>query len=160
MNAALIPVFALAFYFLVSSPVTAADNARTAAAIRAAENFLLLLDTGQYGQSWDSTASLFKKQVSKETWIQQVSSLLPAVGMVKNRSITSAEYKTQLPGAPDGEYVVIQYRSSFANKENAVETVTPMLDGDGQWRVLRVFSEIGRSPNHLQWRIMMRREVS
>ncbi len=40
-----------------------------------------------------------------------------------------------MPGAPDGEYVVIQYDSSFEHKQAAVETVTPMLDKDGKWRV-------------------------
>lgn len=42
---------------------------------------------------------------------------------------------TSLPGAPDGKYVVIQYDTSFENKKAAVETVTPMLDKDGKWRV-------------------------
>jgi len=42
---------------------------------------------------------------------------------------------TSMPGAPDGEYVVIQFESSFANKESAVETVTPMKGEDGVWRV-------------------------
>ena len=40
-----------------------------------------------------------------------------------------------LPGAPDGEYVVIQYATTFENKKSAIETITPMLDGDGKWRV-------------------------
>jgi hypothetical protein len=40
-----------------------------------------------------------------------------------------------LPGAPDGQYVVIQFETSFENKHNAVETVTPMLEPNGQWRV-------------------------
>jgi ribosomal protein S17E len=31
--------------------------------------------------------------------------------------------------------VIIQYDSSFENKKSAVETVTPMLDKDGKWRV-------------------------
>jgi hypothetical protein len=44
-----------------------------------------------------------------------------------------------LPGAPDGEYVVIQYESSFEHKQAAVETVTPMLDKDGTWRVSGYF---------------------
>lgn len=44
-------------------------------------------------------------------------------------------YTKKLPGAPDGEYVVIQYESSFEHKQSAVETVTPMLDKDGKWRV-------------------------
>ena len=135
MKAALIHLLALTFFALVPAAAPAADDSRTAEAIKASENFLLLLDTGQYGQSWDVAASLLKNQVPKETWIHQVSGLLFSVGMVRNRIITAAEYRTELPGAPDGKYVVIQYRSSFANKENAVETVTPMLDQDGQWRV-------------------------
>jgi hypothetical protein len=40
-----------------------------------------------------------------------------------------------LPGAPDGQYVIIQFETSFENKQNAVETVTPMLDTDSQWRI-------------------------
>lgn len=135
MNAARIPLLALTLCILVASPAMAADDPRTIAAIKAAENFLLLLDTGQYGQSWDTTASLFKKQMPKKTWVQEVGGLLSSVGMVKNRNIASAEYKTSLPGAPDGEYVVIHYRSSYAKKQEAVETVTPMRDEDGQWRV-------------------------
>ncbi len=42
---------------------------------------------------------------------------------------------TSMPGAPDGEYVIIQFESSFANKKSAVETVTPMKDENGVWRV-------------------------
>jgi ribosomal protein S17E len=34
-----------------------------------------------------------------------------------------------------GEYVVIQFETSFENKKTAVETVTPMMDKDGIWRV-------------------------
>jgi len=40
-----------------------------------------------------------------------------------------------LPGAPDRKYVTIQIESVFENKSAAVETVTPMLDPDGVWRV-------------------------
>lgn len=139
MRAALLPLLALTLITLTALPAPAADNAKTTAAIKAAENFLLLLDTGQYAQSWDEAASLFRQQMPKEAWVRQVSGLLSSVGTVKNRSITSAEYRTQLPGAPDGEYVVIEYRSSFANKQQAVETITPMLDKDGQWRVSGYF---------------------
>jgi hypothetical protein len=43
------------------------------------------------------------------------------------------------PGAPDGKYVVIRYETSFRNKKAATETVTPMLDADGRWRVSGYF---------------------
>jgi hypothetical protein len=57
------------------------------------------------------------------------------LGKVKSRQLMSRKYTKTLPGAPDGEYVVIQYKSSFENKKVAIETVTPMLDKDGNWRV-------------------------
>jgi hypothetical protein len=41
---------------------------------------------------------------------------------------------TELPGAPDGQYVVMQFETSFANKKSAIETVTFMLEKDGQWK--------------------------
>jgi len=41
----------------------------------------------------------------------------------------------QIGGFPDGIYVVIQFKTSFANKQTAVETVTPTLEKDGCWRV-------------------------
>lgn len=47
----------------------------------------------------------------------------------------ATSYMTSLPGAPDGEYVVVQFETSFTNKKAAAETVTPMLENDGQWRV-------------------------
>jgi hypothetical protein len=43
-----------------------------------------------------------------------------------------------LPGAPDGEYVVIQYETQFEHHTPA-ETVTPMLDKDGAWKVSGYF---------------------
>ncbi len=44
-------------------------------------------------------------------------------------------YATSLPGAPKGQYVVVQYKTSFANKPSAIETITPMLEKDKKWRV-------------------------
>ncbi len=51
----------------------------------------------------------------------------------------SKNYQTSLPGAPDGKYVVIQFKTSFENKKSATETITPMMDNDGKWRVSGYF---------------------
>ena len=42
---------------------------------------------------------------------------------------------TTLPGAPDGEYVVLQFDTSFEQKAAAVETVTTIREKDGTWHV-------------------------
>ena len=51
----------------------------------------------------------------------------------------SATFAKTLPGAPDGQYVVIQFNTSFKKKKSAVETITPMLDKDKKWRVSGYF---------------------
>jgi hypothetical protein len=61
------------------------------------------------------------------------------VGAFQERTLASSTYTTTLPGVPPGRYVVLQYASRFADRANAVETVTPMLDADGKWRVSGYF---------------------
>ncbi|MEW5723696.1 MAG: DUF4019 domain-containing protein, partial [Thermodesulfobacteriota bacterium] len=56
-------------------------------------------------------------------------------GAVLSREVLSKRFMTSLPGAPDGRYVVIQFKTSFEKKKEAIETVTPLLDQDGAWRV-------------------------
>lgn len=51
------------------------------------------------------------------------------------REVASAKFTTTLPGAPDGEYVVIQFSTSFDNKQSATEMVVPMKEPDGTWHV-------------------------
>jgi hypothetical protein len=57
------------------------------------------------------------------------------LGKLVSRKVKSTSYKTFFPGAPDGQYVVIEFETSFENKKSAIETVTPMMDNDGKWRV-------------------------
>jgi hypothetical protein len=104
-------------------------------ATKAAETWLSLLDEGEYAESWESSSGLAKNAVSRDQWVQSMESAKMTFGNLIERTLKSREYATSLPGAPDGHYVIIQYETSFEKKKSAVETVTPMLDADGQWRV-------------------------
>ena len=105
------------------------------AAIAAARSWLALVDSGSDSKSWAEAAAYFKGAVSESQWAQQIRAVRGPLGAVRSREVTAAQHMTSLPGAPDGEYVVIQLATSFANKAKAVETVTPMKDPDGTWRV-------------------------
>jgi hypothetical protein len=116
----------------------AADVSHTAAkasATAAATAWLKLIDAGDYAASWNAAGSFFKTHVTEDQWTQKVGPARQSMGVVLSRNLKSATYMTTVPGAPDGQYVVIQYQTSFAHKKSAIETVTPMLDTDGQWRV-------------------------
>jgi hypothetical protein len=52
-----------------------------------------------------------------------------------NRKLLGASFQTQLPNAPPGEYVVLQYQTQAAGGGTVVETVTPMTETDGTRRV-------------------------
>ena len=105
------------------------------AAVAVAEGWLELVDTEQYEASWNEAASYFQGAVSQEQWLFSMESVRKPLGQKLARSLKSQQYHSSLPGAPDGEYVVIQFNTSFAHKRSAVETVTPMKDQDGKWRV-------------------------
>jgi hypothetical protein len=50
------------------------------------------------------------------------------------RTVDSAVTETEMPGAPDGRYVVMQFETAFAGMNPATETVTFVLEKDGQWK--------------------------
>ena len=108
-------------------------------AIAAAEQWLHLVDNGSYAESWDQAATYFRNAIKKDDWIRRVKAVREPFGNVISRSIKSQKYTTALPGSPDGKYVVIQFETSFAHKKAAIETITPMVDSNGQWRVSGYF---------------------
>lgn len=110
-----------------------------AAAVTAAKVWLALVDAGKYAESWTTAAGFFKGVVKQEQWVEAMTGVRTPLGKNTSREVKSATYMTALPGAPDGKYVVIQFQASFENKRSAVETVTPMLDKDGKWRVSGYF---------------------
>jgi len=104
-------------------------------AVEAAMNWLALVDQGNYGKSWGTAAGYFKEAVTEKQWEQAVTAVRSPLGKVISRKLKSKQYATSLPGAPDGEYVVIQFETSFEKKKSSVETITPMKEKDGSWRV-------------------------
>ena len=136
-NPAVATLLATLLLLIVGRPL--AQDKPEELAQSSAESWLALVDAGNYAQSWEQAAAFFKGAVTKERWQQMLSARRGPLGKMVSRKLKSATYTKTLPGAPDGEYVVIQYESSFEHKQSAIETVTSMLDKDGQWRVSGYF---------------------
>lgn len=123
------------FTSLVVCQAVVAYPAAEKKAVNVANAWLALVDQGQYSKSWENAAAYFKAAVGKEQWQTSLTAARKPFGKVLSRKLRSTQYATTLPGAPDGHYVVIQFQTSFERKSSAVETVTPMRDQDGKWRV-------------------------
>jgi hypothetical protein len=115
--------------------VNAASLEKNKEAVSSAEKWLRMIDEEKYAESWKDAAELFRNAVSQQQWEQSLQAVRKPLGKLLKRTIKSKTYMTSLPGAPDGEYVVIEFATSFERKKAAVETVTPMMDKDGKWRV-------------------------
>ena len=99
-----------------------------------ANKWLNSIDRSEYSESWSEAATYLQNNVTQEEWQRTLQGVRQPLGKILSREVTSMQYTTTLPGSPDGEYVMIQYNTSFENKESAVETVTLMLDRDGKWK--------------------------
>lgn len=130
----LVAVCSFLILFSFCSPARAQQKPERLAQ-QSAESWLALVDSGKYAESWDEAAPIFKAAVTQEQWKSALGARRDPFGKVLSRKLISSTYTTNLPGAPDGEYVVIKYESSFEHKQSAIETITPMLDKDGKWKV-------------------------
>jgi hypothetical protein len=118
---------------LAAAAVARAGETNEAAAVQAAEAWLKLIDAGQYGASWDEASSTFRKAVPRASWEQKAAAARQPLGKVLTRKLGSKQLTHELPGAPDGTYVVLSFDTRFEHKERGHETVTMMLE-DGRFR--------------------------
>jgi hypothetical protein len=119
----------------------AADDSRHAeaesAALAAIGPWLALVDRGDYSQSWQAAASVLRGNYERRDFIQSLNETRKPLGPVKSRELVSKVYAASLsvPGAPKGLVVTAQYKTSFAAKPAATETIMSMPDKDKKWRV-------------------------
>lgn len=129
----------LAFTVLAASSCFASNSPAIEAAKSAASGWLALVDAQDAKSSWQQASSAFKSAVTAAQWSQALDSVRRPLGALRQRESKAAEFKTSLPGAPDGKYVLLQYQSTFESKAAAVETVTVVMDPDGVWKVVGYF---------------------
>ena len=109
-----------------------ADSDGTAAG--AVERWLTALDQEDYETTWQQSAPIFRNKISMKKWRKAARSARKPFGDFESRELLGAAYQHKLPGVPQGDYVIFQFRSKFSKKDGAIETITPMLV-DGIWQV-------------------------
>ena len=116
---------------LPSGPLSRAEMAAT--------TWLAVADAGDYPRSWREAASLLQTSVTQPKWESALQLGRQQLGGMKSRTLKSATFSRTLTGAPDGEYVLIQYETQFEFKPLAIETLTTMKDRDASWKVAGYF---------------------
>jgi hypothetical protein len=117
-----------------AEPATDPHSGEEQAAERQALGFLGYLDHGRYADSYAYTGMLIRAQLDRDSFAKQLEKARAGTGALLSRELIDAGYATTVPGAPDGQYVVLHYSASFANRQEAVETMT-LAFAKGYWRV-------------------------
>lgn len=112
----------------------AADPASDKAGSDAAEVWAKLLDQQRWDDSWKTSGSLFQSKLTTQSWTAIIQPLRAQLGAVSSRSVVMVTSATSLPNAPDGQYKIVEFATSFTNKPKAVETVILAKEG-ADWKV-------------------------
>ena len=107
------------------------SSAVETAAVRSARAWLGLVDAGDWAGSWDATGQQFKSLNTVARWTEVSQSVRVPLGAVVSRTLISEE---NIPAPPYG-YQVVKFRTSYANKADAVETISLAWENDS-WRVV------------------------
>jgi hypothetical protein len=117
-----------------AEPAADPHIAEEQAAERQALGFLGYLDHGRYADSYAYTGMLIRAQLDRDSFAKQLEKARAGTGALLSREFIDAGYTTSVPGAPEGQYVVLHYAAAFANRQEAVETLT-LAFAKGYWRV-------------------------
>lgn len=113
---------------------TAASEAACGSEPKAASAWVSLIDAKRWDESWTSAGSLFRSRMPEANWASAIQPVRDPLGPVSSRSMLNVTNATSLPGAPDGNYQVVQFKTTFANKKDATETVVLACEPLG-WKV-------------------------
>lgn len=117
---------------------SAVSSSQEAASADAARNWVAMLDRGDWSGSWNAAGALFQQGVSAAVWASTVEPLRAPLGTTNSRVFEKVTRATELPGAPDGEYQLLEFRTDFANRAGTIETVVMAREGQS-WRVVGYF---------------------
>jgi Protein of unknown function (DUF4019) len=117
-----------------AEPAVDPHAAEEEAAQREALGFLGYLDHGRYADSYAYTGMLIRASNDRDAFAAQIKKAHAGTGALQSRNLIDASYATSVPGAPEGQYVLLHYQASFANRPEAVETLT-LAFAKGYWRV-------------------------
>jgi len=131
-------LFAILALAIAASLPSQAQDARATEAQRVAREWLVLADKQDGAATWAAAGPKFQAAMSTEQWTRALKQARGPLGAVLQRAMLTTQFAKNIPGQPDGEYVLLQFRTSFEKKESARETLT-LERVDGKWRVIGYF---------------------
>lgn len=94
----------------------------------AAQSWLRLVDEGDFEESWEAAAPVFRERVPQETWEERGDLLRDSIQTGVNRTRTMVEYRDSLRRITGGPFVILKFRSSPGDLSVEETVLTARID--------------------------------
>ena len=121
---------------LLCASELAAQDPRASLVQERAPAWLADTDRGDGGKSWNNAGKRFRDAITAERWAQSLRKARVPLGPTSQRAVLGTQFEKSIPNAPAGEYAIVVFRTTFAKRMDARETMTLEHEPDGMWRVI------------------------
>lgn len=101
-----------------------------------AREWLKLTDAGNAQAAWQAAGKKFQAAMTLEQWTQALATQRAPYGAFIQRTLNGADFRSNFPNQPPGEYALLQFRTTFANRSVVIESISLERESDGRWRVV------------------------
>ena len=115
------------------------DQHKVDAARVAAEEFLQMVDAGQFENSWQVSANYLQQKVKLPEWTEKLTRIKADYGPLQARELNKAAIAAPVDELPNREILLLTYQTDFEKQAERKELVTMLLDPQGGWQVVGYF---------------------
>lgn len=119
----------------VTMPVSSSKPASAQSAIA----WLAFINDRNWAEGWRNASEMMRSQISQDLFTTSMTSAHSMLGKVVSRKFVRARATKSLPGAPDGDYELLEFKSEYEKKADAIDTVVVVKEGSG-WKVAGFFT--------------------
>jgi hypothetical protein len=131
-------LLALLTLAIVAAMPAHAQDARATLAQDAARAWLQLADNVDGAATYATAGEKFQRAMPAERWKKALEDTRGPLGAMQRRTVVSTQFVNKIQGQPKGEYALVLFRSSFANRDFMQERVTLEKTPKG-WQVIGYF---------------------
>jgi hypothetical protein len=131
-------LLALVALAIAASMPAGAQGTRANEVQTAARAWLALADKLDGPDTFATAGKKFQSTMPADRWAKALKDARAPYGTNLSRAVVSTQFVNSIPGEPKGDYALVLFRSSFANRDFARERLTLENTPKG-WKVIGYF---------------------
>jgi hypothetical protein len=132
-RAALVALFVWAFAWALPA---AAQDPQVSEARRVALEWLTVVDADNGTASYAAAGGKFRTTMTQEQWTGALGQARAQFGAMQRRTFAGAQKSDEMPNKPEGDFMLLTFRTGFEKRDTVLETLTMERESDGKWHVI------------------------